>query len=82
MRLIDADALKQGFESSDFDDDPFENVDNACRIVNSYPTIPAIPVEWLQEKIKEHTDREGWQDYLANSFGLCIEEWQKEQEVR
>ena len=42
----------------------------------------AIPVEWLREKIKEHTDEEGWQDYLANSFGLCIEEWQKEQEAQ
>ena len=46
------------------------------------PTIYAIPIEWLREKIKEHTDEEGWQDYLANSFGLCIEEWQKEQEAR
>lgn len=44
--------------------------------------VDAIPVEWLGEKIKEHTDGEGWQDYLANSFGLCIEEWQKEQEAR
>ena len=44
--------------------------------------VDAIPVEWLREKIKEHTDDDDWQDYLANSFGLCIEEWQKEQEVR
>ena len=46
------------------------------------PVVDAIPVEWLREKIKEHTDGEGLQDYLANSFGLCIEEWQKEQEAR
>jgi hypothetical protein len=44
--------------------------------------VEAIPVEWLRGKIKEHTDEEGWQDYLANSFGLCIEEWQKEQEAQ
>ena len=46
-----------------------------------YEPIDAIPVEWLREKIKEHTDEEGWQDYLANSFGLCIEAWQNEHEV-
>ena len=50
--------------------------------INDAPTIDAIPVAWLREKIKEHTDEEGWQDYLANSFGLCIEEWQKEQEAQ
>ena len=50
--------------------------------INEQPTIDAIPVEWLREKIKEHTDDEGWQDYLADSFGLCLEEWQKEQEAQ
>ena len=54
----------------------------AQRVIAQVPTVDAIPMEWLREKIKEHTDEEGWQDYLANSFGLCIEEWQKEQEVR
>ena len=50
-------------------------------MIENAPAVDAIPVAWLREKIKEHTDEEGWQDYLANSFGLCIEEWQKEQEV-
>lgn len=45
-------------------------------------TVEAISVEWLRKKIKEHTDDEGWQDYIANSFGLCIEEWQNEQEAQ
>lgn len=75
MRLIDADALKQGFESSDFDDDPFENVDNACRIVNSYPTIPAIPVEWMRKKREVVI----WQ--FAGAIDWLLSEWQKEQEV-
>lgn len=44
--------------------------------------VEGIPMKWLREKIKEHTNEEGWQDYLANSFGLCIEEWQKEQEAQ
>ena len=46
------------------------------------PAVDAMPVEWLREKIQEHTDEGGWQDYLANSFGLCIEYWQNEQEER
>ena len=73
QRLIDANELKK-------------HAGYYCVVtvesINAAPTIDAIPVEWLREKIKEHTDEEGWQDYLANSFGLCVEEWQKEQEAR
>ena len=70
------------------DEDGYEvdDADEKCAIitdlVNGIPAVAAVPVEWLRKKIKEHTDEEGWQDYLANSFGLCIEEWQKEQEMK
>ena len=84
MRLIDADALKQGFESSDFDDDPFENVDNACRIVNSYPTIPAIPVEWLQRRrdiyLKAYHAGHESELHTAAILNDTLKAWQKEQE--
>lgn len=90
MRFIDADALKiclQGHYgvieqdcsiSEKFADGAISGIDAAMFEVDAAPTVDAIPVEWLREKIKEHTDGEGWQDYLANAFGLCTEEWQKE----
>lgn len=77
MRLINGGKLEEVFSG------PFCQTYKDCRMALwNAPIIDAIPVEWLLEKIKEHTDDEGWQDYLANSFGLCIEEWQKEQEAR
>lgn len=93
MRLIDADALKTKRGMAHRCEDCKHNARmcqsnqdytrmDICGMLADAPTIDAIPVEWLREKIKEHTDEEGWQDYLANSFGLCIEEWQKEQEAR
>ena len=85
MRPIDADALKEVFRGEEgakaLDHFPLRFI-KVKQIIDNAPTIDAIPVAWLREKIKEHTDEEGWQDYLANSFGLCIEEWQNEQEAR
>lgn len=85
MRIIDADALPNELFKKHVHDgeklEPMLYFEDAVKVVENAPTIDAIPVEWLREKIKEHTDEEGWQDYLANSFGLCIEEWQKEQEA-
>lgn len=81
MRPIDADALKDNMFYYAVPEMVWDRGDIEHKI-NEMPTIDAISVEWLREKIKEHTDEEGWQDYLANSFGLCIEEWQKEQEAR
>ena len=86
MRIIDADALPSAlFQKHVHDEEELEPMlyfEDAVKVVENAPTIDAIPVAWLREKIKEHTDDEGWEDYLANSFGLCIEEWQKEQEMR
>ena len=80
MRLIDADALKQGFESSDFDDDSFENVDNACRIVNSYPTIPAIPIDWLDSQIRGYAS--ALMSTELKALTLVKQMWEKEHEAR
>ena len=84
MRLIDADALKQGFELSDFDGDSFENIDNACRIVNSYPTIDAIPVEWLEEHTYENISDSDGNIYGRRSMTIseALSMWQKEQEAQ
>lgn len=87
VRLIDADALKQGFESSDFDDDPFENVDNACRIVNQSPTIDAIPLEWLEQQRDKRRAAAAAHSNISSmtvleAINVVLELWQKEQEVR
>ena len=38
--LKDADAIVNGFDSSDLDNsDPIENYSNACNIINSFPVI-------------------------------------------
>ena len=92
MALIDTNALREYYKinehceecywnNRDCNKPPYYSTYDICRAIDEVPTIDAIPVEWLREKIKEHTDEEGWQDYLENSFGLCIEAWQKEHEV-
>ena len=85
-RLIDADRFECiGFQATGeqrYDDGFADGLMFMAERIDSAPTVDAIPVEWLREKIKEHTNDDGWQDYLANSFGLCIEEWKKEQEAR
>lgn len=78
-RPIDADALKDNMFHYAAPEMMWNKYDIEHKI-DEMPTIAAIPVWWLREKIKEHTDEEGWQDYLANSFGLCIEVWENEQE--
>ena len=86
MRLVDADKQLEWVDCvtpiHGIGLEPVVAVETVRDLIKGAPTIDAIPVEWLREKIKEHTDEEGWQDYLANSFGLCIEEWQKEQEAK
>lgn len=42
MKLINADALIDSFEPFDFDENLFENYNNAIRIVNSMPTISLV----------------------------------------
>lgn len=79
-RLIDADALENVVETALKKAKTLTGMD-FLMVTKDQPTIDAIPVEWMRKKIKEHTVGEGWQDYLANSVGLCIEEWQKEQET-
>lgn len=85
-RLIDADALKEAVEfhvtsmsvclSMDehygkvtMREDCLTDIDNA-------PTIDAIPVEWLEEKMQKP------QMTCANPFGYVLAEWLEEQEAR
>lgn len=80
-RLIDADALLENqprgcYRTSDW--------------INAAPTVPAIPVEWLENKLNTlcfeamgaaalYGDRIG---ELAKSINEVMKLWQKEQEAR
>ena len=44
-RLIDADALSESFELSDFSGDEYDCIDNACYIVGCAPTIIEAEVD-------------------------------------
>lgn len=73
-RLIDADKLCSSLEPSDFDDEPWDNVDNACRIIYSMPVENVIPMSVFEDikaeidaKLKEPEymhDGEDWQSGL------------------
>jgi len=75
MRLIDADALNKELQmrvGSPTDDKLYEV--NLCIIAS--PTIDAIPVEWLREKMKIPTMT------CANPFDYVFCEWMNEQEAQ
>lgn len=88
-RLIDADALNKELQKrvgSPTDDKLYEV--NLCII--AAPTVPAIPVEWLENKLNTlwfeamgaaalYGDRIG---ELAKSINEVMKLWQKEQEAR
>ena len=82
MRLIDADALKEKIEQSDGDG----AIAKYCKRVlaecldNDAPTIDAIPVEWMREKMNIADDA-GDLDSV-DLFSWILQTWQKEQEAR
>lgn len=53
---------------------------DAMNIVEELPTIEAIPVEWLREKMK-WADDEGDIDSV-DLFSWILQAWQKEQEAQ
>lgn len=77
MRLIDADAL-------DIDSFPIGDDEDECVVVytniKNAPIIDAIPVEWLENSLKNSMDAQ-WH-YAVRSVLHEWQEWQKEQEAR
>lgn len=71
-RLIDADALK---EKKVYSHERHEKIVPVAEI-DWMPTIPAIPVEWLEEQAKDNYD------YSGTLIRGLLSEWQKEQEAR
>lgn len=82
MRIIEADALKDRLqEALDFQEkhDNYEGAELfviAQDIVDEQPTVDAIPVEWMREKMQKP------QMTCANPFGYVLAEWLEEQEAR
>lgn len=78
MRLVDADALKEAMREK------FKTVPERCEVnevINATPTIDAIPVEWLCEKIRYEEKFGGipFGEYIK----VLIWDWhQQEQEAK
>lgn len=68
-RLIDADALLENqpkgcYRTSDW--------------INAAPTVPAIPVEWINWRVR-HADKEGFKD-AASAFRWVLWCWENQKE--
>ena len=74
-RLIDADELCDSFEPSDFDDEPWDNVDNACRIIHSMPVIDAVPMSVIDD-IKAEIDSRKFKGYPNENGGYDLPDHQ------
>lgn len=70
MRLIDAEQLKQAVRKK------FPELADRCEInelVNAAPTVEAIPLEWLNDKMQKP------QITCSNPFEFVLAEWLEEQ---
>lgn len=86
MRLIDGDALENAIDKErqmliEQERLGAEHivVHHARRLIEDAPTIDAIPVEWLREKMDEADDA-GDIDSV-DMFSWIIQAWHKEQEI-
>lgn len=80
-RLIDADALMYSIRHAIYPSDMTTTV--AVGICESHvkdaPTIDAIPLQWLNNKMLDLQNRD---KALSRAAWLVLYEWQKEQEAR
>lgn len=76
MRLIDADALMHTHKSEVATIGKDWTVDDLATAIETAPTIDAIQVGWLREKMLSPQMTDG------NPFGFVLDEWMDEQEAR
>ena len=80
VRQIDADALKANLELAEEEEYAttgyIPSMCDALPIIDAAPTIDAIPVEWMREKMMRPQMTDG------NPFGFVLAEWLEEQEAR
>ena len=95
-RLIDADAFDRRLAAAEFDaalnnaDDesrPFReqttyySTDSFRAVMSYQPTIDAIPVEWIENMLKEwQKSRESFE--TCGAISAMLVRWQKEQEAQ
>ena len=83
MKLVNADDIFEYMKSEDgaiqLGHSPVRFLD-VKRVIESVPTIPAIPVEWIVEYAGE-ADYSGRAD-IAVILEMLLDVWQKEQEAR
>lgn len=82
MRIIDADALpNELFKKHVHDGEelvPMLYYDDAVKVVEDAPTIPAIPVEWLAQKARIE---DGWGNIPFSEYlKLLIWEWHQQED--
>ena len=77
-RLIDADALMYSIRHAMYPSDMTTTVAvGICeRHVEDAPTVEAIPLEWLRDKMQKPRVT------VANPFGYVLAEWLEEQGAR
>lgn len=77
-RLIEAENVKVKMRCPNCHSQCFWcNVDACCELIDSVPTVEAIPVEWLQGVID--MAKRVYADGFAESLELMIEDWREEQ---
>ena len=82
QRLIDANALMETYKgwlpqlTAEEDAGDRNGVETCIAVLEDAPTIDAIPVEWLHEKMQEPLMTS------SNPFVYVMAEWEKEQEAQ
>ena len=80
VRLIDANALiREARETHEFQID-LGSVSDVEYLIRSAPTIDAIPVEWLREKMRGYAST--LKSTELKALVTVMQMWQKEQEAR
>jgi len=81
VRLIDADALVNVVETARKKARTLTGMDFVM-VTKDAPTIPAIPVEWLQDQCKVFDSMARGGHHSAWIIKALIQQWQEEQEAR
>ena len=77
-KLIDAEWLKKYVRKVGIYCDTDADKEYTCEKIDKFPTVEAIPVEWLKDQI-EIASSNGEDDY-ANAIDWTVMKWQTEVE--
>ena len=77
-KLIDAEWLKKYVRNVGIYCDTDADKEYTCEKIDKFPTVEAIPVEWLKEQI-ELASSNGEDDY-ASALDWTVMKWQTEVE--